>query len=102
MKVRTKVRILSGSIVLVALITSVLLRFVFRKLDEEVQILSDKDPSRLPDDPAVLKGVLQSLLEFFRAFRDGYILMIGDLAWVGVFVLVASGMIFYFAGRIDS
>lgn len=67
-----------------------------------VQIVIDKDPSKLPDDPVALKETLQSLLEVFPAIRDGYVLMIGDLAWVGVFVLVASGMIFYFAGRIES
>ena len=79
---------------------SLILFYVSATMKKELQELSDKDPSLLPDDPALLKELLSTLLEIIAELESGLTLMISDLAWVGVFVLIASGITFFLARRI--
>ena len=102
MKVRTKVQILSGVMVVVAAIMSLILFLLPESVEEAFQRLSDKDPSRLPDDPAVLKNLLGSLLELVSELEKSMLLMVSDLAWFGVFVIVISAIIFCLARRIEN
>ena len=102
MKIRTKIRFLSGLTFAALAIMSSVLFHVAADVDRAFSSLRDKDVSQLPDDPLVLKGLLTSSLELSFEVENSLVLMADELAWVSVFMLAAVGLIFFIARRIET